>query len=438
MIIGLILIAIIIGLLVGLKVLAIDPKEVYVRTINDAYEFLNSSLDKCQNTEFQLNYLEEPFIVNSEFNVYGDLEGFETIEDYDFAISIGLDKKEELLNAELNLSTNNNHVVNFLYSFINGRVYFQSADLYDNIIDLGVSNFNFEDLQFEEIEIPFDDMKIVLREMKDILAASIDENNFVVEEESIIVNDEIVDCDRIVYALNKENAKKTYEFIINAILENEELVTSLANLKRVDTNTLEYELKQKLEMAEYQNLIFILYRNNNKVVAATLIEGEEETFHVTYLDNQLNATLNNVLVNGDVSSINVSTNQDTYHISMTVESDIPYTVELDYKDSTFNMKYVNEEMNLNIDLTNIDISSRRIKADMDLSFTMTSYNTEETIGIRGNISLEKRTITSPDIENAINVDDISEEDKLEIEQKLNRILDRLGLEALLEENIDES
>ena len=430
LIIGLLLIAIAIGLYVGFRALAIDPKKVYERTINETYELISSYLDENGNTTFQLDYLEEPFIVNSEFNIYGDLEGFEHIEDYDFDVSLGLDVAREIMNVEMNLSTNNNHILNFLYSYMNNHMYLQSTDLYENIIDFGESDLSFEDLQTEELELPLDDIRVILREMKDIVIASLDERKFVVEDESIIINDEIVDCDRIAYILDEKNARRTHEFITNAILENEELMASLANLEGVDTNTLEYQLEQDLEMAEYQDSIFILYRNNNNIVASTLIEGEEEILHITYLDNELNMTLNNVEINGDTATINIYSNGEAYHLSIATESDIPYTIELDFSNTTLNVVYESDEASMTMDITNIDTSSRRISADMDLNVATSSYGVEETIGIRGVISLEKRSLTTLDTENAIYVDDIPESDMATIEQNLYRILDRLGLQDL--------
>lgn len=425
----LLVIAVIIGLIVGLNSLKTDPVAIYERAINKAYETFSSYIQSLEDIEFKLDYQTEPFVLSADFNIYSNALDLSNFTDYDFDVSLGLDVEQELLNLELDLVANNNHIVNFILSYINSQMYLQSTDLYTGILDLGIieDDLGTDIFTMDSVyELDAEDLETIISEMRDILIASLDETKFTVYDEAIIVNNEIVQTEAIAYSLDSDNITRTLTFISDSILGNEELMNALARVLNVTTTELEANIA-RLEENDYPEVTLILYRSGNNVVAVSLVE-EEEIIHFTNQDDILNLTIKNA--ESTLTVVKTTTNLEVEYVG----TDTSYVLDLVYEtddELTFNLTMTSLYTSIiNIELTNMSVSTRRFSADADISITTIENEEETTYGITGYFSLEKREVSTLDIDESVSIEDLTEEEQEELQQNLYRILDRLNLSEL--------
>lgn len=426
LLIVLLIIAVVVGLMVGFSYLKTDPLAVYEKAINETYELLNEAIDKVENNTFQLDYLNDPFVFNADFKIVSNLEELSSLTDVNFDVSLGLDVAQELMNFELELTANNNHVINALFYYANNNMYFQSMDLYEQVIDYGSQDWEeiFSTNSFTVPSIELADIRQVITEMKDIIIGSLAEDKFSVYNESITVNGEIVEVEAVAYTLDAENQIRTSEYIKEAILANEELMTSLSNIAGLTITELETVLKTEDEETDLEDMTFILYKKGNTIMAGSLLQADEEIMNFTYQDETLKLTLTDednqlVLTVSDASlAIDVSL-EEAYNFSVT------------YAENDFELVMTDSAITLSLSLTNIDTSSRRLAADLVLNISQNEDGVEENIGIEGSISLEKRSISTIDTENAVSIDDLSDEDYAVIYENFMQVLERLNLTDVL-------
>ena len=203
LIIVLLVIAVAIGLYFGYQRLAVNPKSVFTNAINSTYDLVDGYLDKNLNRTFSLDPLKDAFVLNADLELKGIGEEVKTLDGYALDLALGINYPAKTLNLDLDANYNEEAFINLFLSYLNGRAYLNSDDIYDKVLDLGVANF---DVNFtNDINLNYDDVHIILSCLKDLFINSLDEDKFRVDNEAITINDRKIDSKKITYVLDKSN-----------------------------------------------------------------------------------------------------------------------------------------------------------------------------------------------------------------------------------------
>ena len=146
----LLIIAVAIGLFLGYQRLTSNPLSIYKKVINETYDLANNFLEENFKDTMYINLNEEPLTINASFTLDTNMEELSALRNYEYQFQVGLDIPKEQINLSLGLSDNNEDIVSLLIAFINDRAYMKSDELYNRVLDLGVSELDFSELQIEE------------------------------------------------------------------------------------------------------------------------------------------------------------------------------------------------------------------------------------------------------------------------------------------------
>ena len=166
----LLVVAIAIGLWIGYQKVLSNPLSIYKRAINETYELMSNYFEENLNRTFQLSTLEEPFVIKTDFELNSNLADLEDFRGYTYHLEFGLDYPENIMNANFKINNGNTQIINLLLSLINDHGYLQSEEIFDQVLDLGQAEFDFDSLaNLNEISMNNDDYQIVLKGIKNIL-----------------------------------------------------------------------------------------------------------------------------------------------------------------------------------------------------------------------------------------------------------------------------
>ena len=138
-----IVLAIGIGLYVGIEKLNSNPKSIYKRAITNTYKLLDNCLKDNLNTSFSLDYLEEAFVLDTTFKLNTNIREFQDLNNYEMNLLLGIDNPNQAFHLSTGLSQRKNQIINVLLSFLDNHAYLQSKELYDKALDLGPVDIDF-------------------------------------------------------------------------------------------------------------------------------------------------------------------------------------------------------------------------------------------------------------------------------------------------------
>lgn len=428
-IIILLLIAIAIGLFYGYQKITTNPLSIYKKAINDTYELADNYLKENLDRSFSINPLTEAFNINADFTVNSNISELSALNNYQYSIAVGLDYPNNTMNVGLGLNNESEEIIEVLLSFLNDHAYLQSADLFDQVLDLGSANLNL-DLDAlnmnDNLIIDYDNLHVILVNMKNIIINSLDQDKFSVTDETISVNNESIDCRKFSYFLDEENYIRTMNYIKEQMSQNEELLSALANITGTTTDDLKTLLAEDVDTDSFSDITINLYAEGMEIKAGNMIINDEAIISFTNHDEQFSMHIGdeytNIILTYEENTLLVSYNEyeeEVFALSLTVNNDHE-TLEIRTND-------YGDEYTFNIEVSNIEETSNNFQTDFILGFNMNSYGTEMDIELQGTMNIEKGTLDTINPENSVDINSLSEEEQLTITENLYNILDRLGL-----------
>ena len=333
------------------------------------------------------------------------------------------------MNVGLGLNNESEEIIEVLLSFLNDHAYLQSADLFDQVLDLGSANLNL-DLDAlnmnDNLIIDYDNLHVILVNMKNIIINSLDQDKFSVTDETISVNNESIDCRKFSYFLDEENYIRTMNYIKEQMSQNEELLSALANITGTTTDDLKTLLAEDVDTDSFSDITINLYAEGMEIKAGNMIINDEAIISFTNHDEQFSMHIGdeytNIILTYEENTLLVSYNEyeeEVFALSLTVNNDHE-TLEIRTND-------YGDEYTFNIEVSNIEETSNNFQTDFILGFNMNSYGTEMDIELQGTMNIEKGTLDTINPENSVDINSLSEEEQLTITENLYNILDRLGL-----------
>lgn len=428
----LIIIAIAVGLFLGYKRLTSNPLSIYKKVINETYDLANNFLEENVKNTMSINLKEEPLTINTSFTLDTNIEELKALKNYEYQLSIGVNPSKEQMNLSLGLSDENENILSLLFAFLNDRVYMKSDELYSEILDLGISELDFSELQIKEGFYTYEDIDITLSKMKTILINSLDSDKFLTSEETINVNSKKIKAKKFTYLLDKENMERTINYIREEMIKDEELMEALSHIIGLSTSELEDALKEEIDYSNYEDIYINLYTNGGtKVIAGNIGTKEEAVIRFTNQDDTFNMFIGDEYTNFTIKNENNITDiayneydEEIFALTITWEEE---TRKLD-----LTMDDYGDELNMIIEVSNMKYSQNSISEDIVLKYNMNSYGEEISFELAGNLEITKEELESIDVENSVNINTLNEEETQLIYDNLMNVLDKLNLSNYFE------
>ena len=427
-----ILIAIGVGLFLGYKRVISNPLSIYKSVINETYNLANNYLEENFKDSMSFNLKEDPFTISTNFTFDTEDEKLKSLNNYEYNLSFGLDTLNEQINLSLGLNNQNEQIINLLIAFLNDHTYLKSDELYNQVLDLGLSNLDMSKLQNIEVDYTYEDLQIVLSNMKTILINSLNKDKFSLSNETITINDKQIDAKKFTYLLDQENMERTINYISKEILKNDELMTSLSNITSLTKEQLEEVLKEEINYDNYEDIYINLYTNKTtKVIAGNIETAGTNIIRFTNKDNKFNMFIGddytNFIINYENDKLEISFNEydeEIFNFTMITKEDNT-KIEV-----TMNNYY--NELKLSLETSNIKKDKNSITADYILDYKMNNYSEDLSFKIKGNLKVTKDKLESINPANSVNIETLTEEETNLLYENLMNVLEKLDLETYLE------
>ena len=428
----LIIIAIAVGLFLGYKRLTSNPLSIYKKVINETYDLANNFLEENVKNTMSINLKEEPLTIHTSFTLDTNMEELKALKNYEYQLSIGVNPSKEQMNLSLGLSDDNENILSLLLAFLNDRAYMKSDELYSEVLDLGISELDFSELQIEEGFYTYEDIDITLSKMKTILINSLDSDKFLTSEETINVNSKKIKAKKFTYLLDKENMERTINYIREEMIKDEELMEAFSHIIGLSTSELEDALTEEIDYSNYEDIYINLYTNGGtKVIAGNIGIKEEAVIHFTNQDD-----IFNMFIGDEYTNFTIKSEENTIDITYNEYDEeifaLAITTENDTQKMELSMNDYGDELNMIIEVSNMKYSQNSISEDIVLKYNMNSYGEEISFELAGNLEITKEELESIDVENSVDINTLSEEESLVFYENLMDVLDKLNLSNYFE------
>ena len=428
----LIIIAIAVGLFLGYKRLTSNPLSIYKKVINETYDLANNFLEENVKNTMSINLKEEPLTINTSFTLDTNIEELKALKNYEYQLSIGVNPSKEQMNLSLGLSDDNENILSLLLAFLNDRAYMKSDELYSEVLDLGISELDFSELQIEEGFYTYEDIDITLSKMKTILINSLDSDKFLTSEETINVNSKKIKAKKFTYLLDKENMERTINYIREEMIKDEELMEALSHIIGLSTSELEDALTEEIDYSNYEDIYINLYTNGGtKVIAGNIGTKEEAVIRFTNQDD-----IFNMFIGDEYTNFTIKNENNITDIAYNEYDEEIFALTITWEEETrkleLTMDDYGDELNMIIEVSNMKYSQNSISEDIVLKYNMNSYGEEISFELAGNLEITKEELESIDVENSVNINTLNEEETQLIYDNLMNVLDKLNLSNYFE------
>ncbi len=291
-----------------------SPRFIFGALLDKYYKGFSWALNNVSGNDFDINFATEPVIAKGSFNAdieSADVEFVNQVSNFDFNYDIGLDLKNRKAEAGLGVSFSGAKLIDILAGYKDnqllvaltgsqkvGKIYDKNLKMDLNDIE---SSIPFEMITsyikaFRNSKMTTDDAQYIVKSIKDLINGSLSDVKF--EEpvkETITIDGNEFNATKYLLVLNNENAKIILNYLVNGIINNEELLTKIAQY----TSTPAKDIKQELtaysdELAEDDtyvgsNATLAIYTTGSIffkdiVKFSVLIDNEEVGYYINYND----------------------------------------------------------------------------------------------------------------------------------------------------------
>ena len=227
------------------------PKRVYTETINTVFKDFSNKVTAPIHEKgiYDVNFILETNI--------GELEKF---SGYTYGANVGIDPANKLVQYGAYINSPTGKENSFYSYFKDGNNYQRFSD-YDKLVLTGSIKDNKDNPQSTEdmlnntyhslldlgSRISKEDAAYLIDKVRALLVDSLDENKLYREDASIKINDENLKVLAHKYTMDKENQKRTTNFILNGIKVDEKSMDILAKLTGQDKKDIDEAIKQMME-----------------------------------------------------------------------------------------------------------------------------------------------------------------------------------------------
>ena len=412
------------------KIFILTPKNIFLYSLNNTYYNLknkinvDSSIDLSKyqtiisNTSLNIN-------IGAKNKLLNELISNNKINNLNINVNDKLDIKNNILNSNIDLFNSDEKVSLNLYKD-SDYLYILLNNIYEEYLKIPFLNkFNLSNMK----SINSNDIKIFLNNFKDVYLENISDKDFTISKEMLLINDENIKTNKISYNissielnrilketldkssnidnefknvvlnLNKYLEDNKYSFILNTYTYGLIPETIKYSLEIIDDNK-----KYVIDYSDYSNIYSIGFNSNNK--------------------NTLKLNINNY----GRSEYNLNLEFNDYKIDFNINlnnNDITFNYKIEYLDSLLSGK------NKIYDISLVD-NNYNFKTKSDIVYNKYDEDVFK-INIDGNSKyIINEPLTSIDINNNVNIYDLSNEEMNNIVNKLlsNELINKVYITYL--------
>ena len=429
-------ILIIIGIIVGIIIIAIIALFVYVKFKFTATNYIN---EKVQDFE---TFIDEVFaninygsysdsISSGSFKISSNMDELAMLNDATLNFDVGYSYDKEIVDFNVNLLKNDDSILDAKMYIDSVNMYLDSMDLYDSVLYMPLEENPFADLNAEDT-IDVNELQSNLKNIVKYLGIALEEAE---------VTSEIKGLNAVyTYQINDSN-KEAFASRLKELIDSDTDMVNTLNMLGITDTTIDasaiedifLEIIVKIPSGDIEGFTFVTtdleivlenvennvyeLKINDQVIDVNVndndvtlnYENDERSMNVTY--NLVDYTLNgNISVEGYEYNLNITNTQDNgKNIVFDFDSDVDANLLLDV---TIN-KISDTESNI---VGSLEFSSLGINLGLDI----------EVNNKLGNDLLDEQTYN-----NAINIDTLTTAQQNEINNNLLNILTELGFEDVL-------
>lgn len=303
-------------------------------------------------------------------NLSNDLKAItDIINKLDLQFIMEADAKNKLVNATLNTKYKNEKLADVNLYVTDNTFYIQLQDIYDKYLKASLNDVTNEEA-ISSVNIDTDDMKVLSTSLMKAFKKSINDLEFKRTSTTIKIDDN----DRNVYNnyvdLKEADIKKLANSIIDTLANDAEFTKVFKKLVASDNATIS-DLKDTINKATISGTYRLNFYTNKGLLNQKLVSIRFES-----INDDVKTTINFDKINDDETLLLIDTSGGTVSIRV---------------------KKTNSIFNTNI---NVNILGYSVKLDLSSSY-------------------EKiKEVTKPDIENSKKIEDLTEDEQKEIQEKL--------------------
>ena len=382
------------GVFAYFKFFNLGPDQVYNKLINKyntaTETFLNKNIDKMNNS----------FLESGSIKIDTNIEEIKDFKDYSLDYSLGIDMTSNKIKASIGLSKENQKSFDILSYIVENKLYLKSDDIYDSTLLIDDLS---DIIDFNEIANNYkpEDIKYLISTYNDALENAIQKARYSSEKSEININGKNVKVTDNIMIINEKNYNDILTTFINQIKNNTRMIEIISNLTSMDKE----EIISSLDISNYPDMDSFEIKVDvytkpifNEVVGVDIIANDSKVFTMNKESDK---------------------NQDTYNITFKEytgklirqkNGKITFTTNVD--DYSFTINLQNKMENAS-SITNIELNLSQDDNYLIISITDNmEYN---------------QSISDINIKNAIDINDLSEEEYDSIIDNVSKITGYIGL-----------
>ena len=422
---------IIIGIIVGVIILAIIGVFVYVKFKFTAPNYIDEKVEEFST------FIDEMFANNNlassgdnvssgSFKINSNMDELSMLNDLTLDFDFGYSSVREVMDLNINLLKSDNSILDAQMYVDSANMYLNSEDLYDSILYMPLDENPFVNINAEDT-IDINALQNTLKNFVSYLGIALEEAEVTSEIKGLTA--------RYTYQINDSN-KEAFANRLNELIENDtDMVDTLNMLGITDTtidsskiNDIFLEIIVKIPSGDIEGFTFVTtdlevvlesvekdvyeLKVNDEVIDVN-VNGDDVTLNYENDNGILNVTYN--LVDYTLSG-NLSTNGYEYKFDIT-------NTEGNGKNIVFDFNSESDGMSLVLDLTTTKISDT--ESNLVGSVEINSNDINLALDIEMNNRTGSDLVEEQTFNNAVNIDDLTTADQNEIENNLMSVLEEI-------------
>jgi len=406
-----------------------NPYKIYKNVINYGFDYLNARLIdiKEKKLEYDVNkdILSSSFGLEINSNLLEQLNGFE----YKYKLTTDLNKK--MIDSNLIVNKDSKEVLNIDGFLRDNNIIINSKNIYDKYLQVSTTdNIDFNSLNFND-----NILSAILVIIKNVLIDDLDKNKMNIEKTKIEVQGRSVKVLSNNYKLNSNDVKKIYQDVIDALINDNTIIDSLADMLSLRKAEIKEKLKSlannELVLNSFKDLEFKIYSSGitNKVIGFKILFNKKEI--VSYIDYKnvlnINSSVNNnkiyILKNSKETKLNYTFNNGLISIIITKKEDIT--------NFEFSIEVGKMEIDGNLEVEIKRVANKKITTNVILE--VNGINDKDSFNINlkfGSIIQVGGTILNIPKSNIVNYEELNDYQKREIDNRFKNILNNMPFKDL--------
>lgn len=416
----LIFLGLIILIIITLGIICIVNFVLTNRPVSSYKKLINTVYDKYEEKLIDFN---EFNVLNDELNYYLDInfdtniDKYNEINDDHYVISVNSDLKNNYLDANLKL-VNKDNELGFIFALNKNVTYFESKDLYKKPIELSTKDIEWDD--FNKTNYNQDDMLIVSRKFKDEIIKTLKEDNFTKEKVKDFHNlneEKIFNVTKINYSLNNDELYEVLETITEDLIKDKdfmkayqkltgqtkkEAIDAISNLKEINIDTT-------------LNIDIYVKGLSHEIIYTTISFINDDDSTILFAIDESNKA-------NDEYSFKVLVDNETF-------IDGTYTK---VKNNDFKLKgniYSGDDK-VNIEINYQVLKNTNKEKEYKVNFKIKDSSSDDYIKINLNYGMSDK-VNKLITKDAVNIDNLTEEEQQEIINKLVENLPNFGIYQII-------